>query len=137
MRRFSAMTFATVRKVLGMGLLLAASLTAVADNTPTPATAGRVPQPVIETARGGTCVEDPAFMRRNHMKLLRHQRDATVHTGVRNAPYALKDCIACHASKTTNSVTASDTNFCTSCHSYAAVSIDCFECHANKPQVKP
>jgi predicted CXXCH cytochrome family protein len=96
-----------------------------------------VPLPAIESAQGGQCVGDPAFMRRNHMNLLKHQRDETVHGGVRKAPYSLKDCIACHASKTTNSVTASDTNFCKSCHTYAAVSIDCFECHANKPQAKP
>ena len=32
------------------------------------------------------------------------------------------------------SVAASDTNFCVSCHAYAAVKIDCFECHATKPQ---
>jgi hypothetical protein len=34
-------------------------------------------------------------------------------------------------------VAASDTNFCQSCHTYAAVKLDCFECHTNKPQVKP
>ncbi|MBK7315029.1 hypothetical protein [Candidatus Aalborgicola defluviihabitans] len=97
----------------------------------------RVPQPVIEAARGGKCVEDPALMRRNHMELLKHQRDETVHGGIRTGKYSLKACIACHASQTTGSVTAKDTNFCQSCHNYAAVKIDCFGCHANKPQVKP
>ena len=99
--------------------------------------ASRVPQPVVEAARGGQCVEDTAFMRRNHMKLLKHQRDDTLRSGVRTGKYSLKECIDCHASKTTNSVAASDTNFCQSCHNYAAVKIDCFECHTNKPQVKP
>ena len=101
------------------------------------AASSRVSQPVIEVARGGQCVEDPAFMRRNHMKLLKHQRDDTLRGGVRTGKYSLKTCIDCHASKTTNSVAASDTNFCQSCHNYAAVKIDCFECHTNKPQVKP
>lgn len=99
--------------------------------------ASRVPQPVIEAARGGQCVADPAFMRRNHMGLLKHQRDDTLRGGIRTGKYSLKTCIDCHASQTTNSVAASDTNFCQSCHSYAAVKIDCFECHTNKPQVKP
>ena len=97
----------------------------------------RVPQPVVESARGGQCVGDPAFMRRNHMKLLKHQRDDTLRGGIRTGAYSLKACIDCHASKTTNSVVASDTNFCQSCHNYTAVKIDCFGCHANKPQVKP
>ena len=101
------------------------------------ASASRVSQPVIEVARGGQCVADPAFMRRNHMKLLKHQRDDTLRGGIRTGQYSLKTCIDCHASNTTNSVAASDTNFCQSCHNYAAVKIDCFECHSNKPQVKP
>ena len=33
----------------------------------------------------------------------------------------------------TGSVAAAPTNFCVSCHSYAAVKLDCFECHASKP----
>jgi hypothetical protein len=101
------------------------------------ASASRVPQPVVESARGGQCVEDPALMRRNHMKLLKHQRDDTLRGGVRTGKYSLKECIDCHASKTSNSVAAAETNFCQSCHNYAAVKIDCFECHTNKPQVKP
>ena len=101
------------------------------------ASVSRVPQPVVESARGGQCVEDPAFMRRNHMKLLKHQRDDTLRGGVRTGKYSLKECIDCHASKTSNSVAAAETNFCQSCHNYAAVKIDCFECHTNKPQVKP
>jgi hypothetical protein len=116
-------------------LLLATSLVMAADAPSTAAgKATRVPQPVVEAARGGQCVEDPAFMRRNHMELLKHQRDDTMHGGIRGAKYSLKTCVECHASRTTNSVTAAPTNFCVSCHSYAAVKIDCFECHATQPQ---
>ena len=93
-------------------------------------------QPVIEKARGGECVADPSFMRRNHMKLLKHQRDDTLRAGVRDAKYSLKACVECHASRNSHSVTADGSNFCQSCHVYAAVSIDCFECHANKPGAK-
>jgi predicted CXXCH cytochrome family protein len=92
-----------------------------------------VPKPVIEAARGGQCVEPAVDMRRNHMEYLKHQRDDTLRGGVRGAKYSLKACIECHASQQTNSVTAKQTNFCVSCHSYTAVKIDCFECHATQP----
>jgi hypothetical protein len=114
-----------------LGLLISGAVHAGEAST------SRVAQPVIEAARGGQCVADPAFMRRNHMVLLKHQRDDTLRGGIRTGQYSLKACIDCHASKTTNSVAASDTNFCQSCHTYAAVKLDCFECHTNKPQVKP
>ncbi|MBP9905062.1 MAG: hypothetical protein KBF66_05855 [Rhodoferax sp.] len=110
-------------------MLLAWSLGAQAQN----ANAGRVPKPVIEPARSGQCVESPDFMRRNHMLLLKHQRVDTLRGGVRTGKYSLQGCIECHASQKTNSVSASDSNFCQSCHNYAAVSLDCFGCHASKP----
>ena len=91
-------------------------------------------QPVIERAtKGAQCVADPVFMRRNHMDLMKHQRDDTVHAGMRAGKFSLKGCVECHASRETRSVAASSTDFCVSCHSYAAVRIDCFECHASKP----
>ncbi|MEN9372799.1 MAG: hypothetical protein RIR79_351 [Pseudomonadota bacterium] len=93
------------------------------------------PAPVIEPAKGGQCVGDPAFMRRNHMDLLKHQRNDTLRGGDRTGKHSLKSCIDCHASKTSHSVAAEPSNFCQSCHAYAAVKIDCFECHASKPQV--
>ena len=117
----------------GLALLLAASPAAGADALAPHATSSRVPQPVIEPARGDKCVADPAFMRRNHMELLKHQRDDTLRGGIRTGKYSLKACIECHASQSSGSVTVASTNFCQSCHAYAAVKIDCFECHANKP----
>lgn len=112
-------------------LLLACGLAAQAADEP--AKGGRVPKPVIESARSGQCVEPAADMRRNHMEYLKHQRDDTMRGGIRGAKYSLKACIECHASPATNSVTAAPTNFCISCHSYAAVKVDCFECHATQP----
>ena len=113
-----------------LGLMLAAGPVLAAD-------AGRTPVPVIERAASGAqCVADPQFMRRNHMDLLKHQRDDTVREGVRGAKFSLKGCIECHASRETGSVTKASTNFCVSCHSYAAVKIDCFECHASQPRAK-
>ena len=132
-------------------VLLAASLAFAADE------GGRTPKPVVERAsQGAQCVADPAFMRRNHMDLLKHQRDDTVRGGIRSAgppqaasspsggrreasrgpttlaKFSLKECIDCHASVKTASVAKAETNFCVSCHSYAAVKIDCFECHTSK-----
>jgi hypothetical protein len=118
---------------IGGAFLLGGTLAFAADK-PAAQASSRVPKPVIEAARGGQCVEDPAFMRRNHMELLKHQRDDTMHGGIRGAKYSLKTCIECHASQVSNSVAAAPTNFCVSCHSYAAVKIDCFECHATQPQ---
>jgi hypothetical protein len=121
------------------GLLLAlviASGVAAAAPEMGPETAGRVPKPIIERGQGDRCVEDTDFMRRNHMKLLKHQRDETVHNGIRSKRYSLNGCIECHASRKTGSVIGSDQNFCQGCHSYAAVALDCFECHASKPGAK-
>ena len=116
MRRLAALLL-----VLGIGSALAAD------------PVGRTPRPTIEPARAGTrCVEDPAFMRRNHMELLKHQRDDTVHGGIRGARHSLRGCIDCHAGAQTQAVNKAPTNFYVSCHEYAAVKIDCFECHTGK-----
>lgn len=100
----------------------------------TAAAQGRTPVPVIETGKGERCVEDTDYMRKNHMKLLLHQRDETMRKGIRTTKHSLKNCIECHASKKTNTVVGSSENFCQSCHTYTAVKIDCFECHATKPK---
>lgn len=116
------------RRALAVSLLVLAGLPAPAQD------GSRTPRPVIEPAKAGTqCIADPATMRREHPRMLEHQRDETVHGGIRGAKASLKACIACHASPATNSVAAAETNFCISCHSYTAVRIDCFECHATKP----
>lgn len=94
----------------------------------------RTPRPAIEPAQAGTqCVAEPALMRREHPNLLRHQRDVTVHRGVRQGRDSLQGCVACHASQATGSVAQAKGDFCSSCHAYAAVQIDCFECHASRP----
>ncbi len=95
--------------------------------------AGRVPKPVIDIAQPGKCVEDAATMRREHPDMLRHQRDLTLHDGIRTRAHSLKECVACHASANTGSVLGAK-GFCQSCHAYASVRIDCFSCHASKPK---
>ena len=119
---------------MGLALLWAAGLV-LSVSAPADAreTVGRVPLPAIEKGKGDQCVEDVQFMRKNHMKLLKHQRDQTVHKGIRTRQHSLNGCIECHASQKTGSVIGSDQNFCQACHSYAAVKLDCFECHASNP----
>lgn len=101
--------------------------------------AGRTPTPTIPKAQGGPCVRDPAYMRRWHMTMLLHQRDVTVHQGDRSGEFALDKCVNCHAVKGDDGqpVAYSDPrHFCRSCHSYEAVTIDCFDCHASRPPAK-
>lgn len=110
------------RGLLPLVLLVTASL-AVAQ--------GRTPLPAVQKAAAGTqCVAPPAEMRRNHMEMLKHQRDDTVRGGIRGAKASLRGCVDCHASAETHSVVKAGTDFCASCHSYAAVKIDCFDCHS-------
>ena len=85
-------------------------------------------------AKGDKCVRDEDYMRRNHMKLLKHQRDETMRKGIRTTQYSLKNCIECHVNPKTNSVASSKEDFCMGCHTYAAVKLDCFECHSSKPK---
>ena len=88
--------------------------------------------PKIDTGKGGQCVKEPQWMRKNHMYLLLHQRDETVRKGIRDEKFSLKNCVECHASTRDDSVIARDDSFCVGCHRYEAVKIDCFECHSGK-----
>jgi hypothetical protein len=88
--------------------------------------------PKLDIGKGGHCVADPQWMRVNHMKVLFQQRDETVHLGIRDGKYSLKNCIECHASLRDNSVIGRADSFCEGCHRYEAVKIDCFECHSSK-----
>ena len=96
--------------------------------------------PVIPKGEGDKCVADTPTMRRNHMNFLLHQRDATVREGVRTKRFSLENCLTCHAVKGADgkSVGYEDSkHFCRACHEYAAVRIDCFECHNSKPGSSP
>ncbi len=102
-----------------------------------PAQDGRVPGPVIPEAKGERCVADTEYMRRYHMRELTHQRDETMHRGIRTKRFSLKECIACHASTDAEGRAVSINapgQFCATCHEYAAVTIDCFQCHSAKPE---
>ena len=113
--RFAAAVLAVMLTVAGF---------ADAGDKPAP----RVAMPTIKIETGDACVAPTGEMRRDHMKMLLHQRDGTVRQGLREQRLSLKHCIDCHASRETGSVLGKD-GFCSSCHTYAAVSMDCFECH--------
>jgi hypothetical protein len=116
-----------------MNLLRIAAFLASALLLTAPALADSL-APKLDIGKGGQCVEDPKFMRSNHMKLILHQRDETVRKGIRGSKYSLANCVDCHASKVNHSVLGTSQNFCQGCHAYAAVKIDCFECHSSKPR---
>jgi acyl carrier protein phosphodiesterase len=123
---------------LGLGLLLSLAVSAE-DLT----TNGIVPIPNPPKAKEKfsaeqDCVAPIEIIRRNHGHFLKHQRDDTMHHGVRTKQHSLVACINCHVTQdeTGNypSIKEGSEHFCRSCHSYAAVSIDCFQCHASQPE---
>jgi len=93
----------------------------------------------IPASRGDQCVEPVEIMRRNHFEFIVHQRDLTVHQGIRTKRHSLAGCIDCHSTKTAAGQylpVNAEGEFCQTCHTYAAVKIDCFSCHAAVPTEK-
>lgn len=83
------------------------------------------------------CVAPTPFMRRSHFELIKHQRDVTVHQGVRDSEDSLAGCVDCHAAKDTHGKAVpvnSEDQFCAGCHEYTAVTFDCFTCHSSVPR---
>ncbi len=99
--------------------------------------------PDLPRGMGESCVEPTVLMRKNHMDYLLHQRDLTVHDGIRTRRHSLVGCVQCHAQPSVQADgTASQMEFiavdapgqfCQSCHQFTGVKLDCFECHANTP----
>ena len=120
-----------------LGTMLLAMFASAAAASDDYERASRIPKPVETKPLGDHCVEPTEFMKRNHMKLILHQRDKTMHQGIRTTKYSLKNCIYCHATPTKENPQVrsvlGEGHFCQSCHAYNAVTIDCFECHSSKP----
>ncbi|MGE5336644.1 MAG: Hdr-like menaquinol oxidoreductase cytochrome c subunit [Gemmatimonadota bacterium] len=116
-----------VRLILAIAFGVIAS-TAAAEGS-------RVPRPHFTVDKSTQCVAPPEVMRRTHMNMLMHRRDQTVHLGIRGGDEALNRCIACHASKTTGAAIGAPDAFCQSCHDYAGVKLDCFDCHQGRPGI--
>ena len=94
------------------------------------------PTLVIPEWAGDSCVEPTSVMRRDHMRFLFEQRDATVHQGIRTERHSLTGCVQCHVNRDRAGVALAVNatgQFCASCHEYAGVSMDCFDCHATTP----
>lgn len=89
-----------------------------------------------KAAKLDSCVAPTPFMRRNHFELIKHQRDITVHQGIRETDDSLAGCIDCHVQSDThgNPVPVNaEKQFCAGCHDYTGVTFDCFHCHATTP----
>jgi hypothetical protein len=120
------MAAALARRALGSAFLAALLFAGGAAGV-----AVRAAGPALDAPRSGPCVEDPKVMRRSHMDFLKHDRDDTVRRGVRPVKHSLSGCVDCHANANDGRVLGSDRHFCQGCHAFAAVKLDCFDCHAS------
>nr|AFI78401.1 sulfur oxidation protein DsrJ [uncultured bacterium ws101A12] len=117
------------RVLLIFGLFLAAAIPAAAQD------AGL--GPAIPKATGEPHPEGNGFWRRNHMDLMKHDRDLTMYDGDREILASLSECFECHTATDTagTPVTYEDPgHFCRTCHDFAAVKVDCFMCHRSTPE---
>lgn len=101
--------------------------------------AAEVKRYVVEGSRAAelsSCVEPTERMRRMHYEFIKHQRISTVHQGIRGSKYSLAGCVDCHisygADHKPRPINRPD-QFCGACHAYAAVDLNCFDCHASIP----
>ncbi len=116
--------------VLAVGLL--GGLSGCSSEPENPAVAGS-----SKAAKLSQCVEPTDFMRRDHMELIKHQRDETVRQGIRKTDHSLHGCIDCHAQLDKDGQPVpvnAPGQFCSGCHEYTAVQMNCFQCHATVPQ---
>ncbi len=107
--------------VIAGSAALALSSIAVADNTD------------VARAKTDKCVAETPYMRSNHMDEILHQRNDTLRKGIRSGNFSLKECINCHVKENSQARYGDNNHFCSGCHNYAAVTIDCFQCHADRP----
>ncbi len=130
--------FGRVQNILALVALLLLGLTLGGCGDTAPALE-------LETAKAKAeqCVEPTDVMRINHMDFILHQRDETMHNGIRTSKHSFKACINCHVpaqkeGKPVNYLTDDHTlnpdHFCATCHAYVGEKINCFECHSDNPQ---
>jgi hypothetical protein len=94
--------------------------------------ASRAPERELtpKAKEAGKCIEDTAFMKTEHMKILDEWRDEVVRdadryytselTGKVHYKSVQATCMDCHSNKT---------KFCDRCHNYANVDPFCWDCH--------
>lgn len=93
--------------------------------------------PDIPKATGAPHPEGNEYWRKNHMSLMRHDRDLTMYQGDRDVGASLKGCFDCHAATDAAGAIVtyeSEQHFCRTCHDYVAVKVDCFMCHRSTPE---
>ncbi len=127
------MTFGQLSRqcLMVAGLFLA--LPAIADDT---GPLAGVPKPRAKANPEFGCVRPEEDMRKHHMQYLLHHRDETLRQGIRTKQFSLAECVNCHITPKPDGQYArfgEKEHFCSSCHTYAAVHIDCFECHRDTP----
>ncbi len=112
--------------------LLALTLSAPASAGDKEGVGPNIPAPI----KGEQCVADTVEMRKNHMKHLKGHRDEALREGIRTKQYSLKECLECHVppKEEAQATRTEGEHFCKTCHVYAGVKIDCFECHATRPE---
>ncbi|MCG6551467.1 MAG: sulfate reduction electron transfer complex DsrMKJOP subunit DsrJ [Candidatus Magnetominusculus sp. LBB02] len=93
--------------------------------------------PVIDAMRVKQCILPKEKMRHDHMQLLNRWRDEVVRDGqrefgeidgVKYEKSLQKTCLHCHSNKA---------EFCDRCHTYASVSVYCWDCHLAPKENKP
>ena len=127
-----------MKKLVAVVSVLIAAFSAAGVFAAEPKKPARVSLPTVNVNKDKAeqCVEPTEVMRRDHMKMILHQRDDTMYQGIRTVKHSLKNCVNCHADPKTGRVLGQN-GFCESCHTYAAVTMDCFSCHTDKTEKKP
>ncbi len=113
--------------------LLLLLLTVLAANAVASPDGGRTPFPQIPPGKGEQCVEPTDVMRRRHGEIL--LETATSENQIPG--HDLAACVDCHVQRSEHGSYIpidAEGQFCQSCHEYAAVSLNCFDCHADQPE---
>lgn len=131
---------APLQLVFGLGLTIMTLWLGLGWTPSVSAADSAIPLPAIPAAsKGDQCVEPLDVIRRKHMEMLEHERDDTVYGGIRGRKHSLAGCLGCHTQSDATGAPIpinAPGQFCSSCHSYAAVTIDCFSCHATVPEAQ-
>ena len=116
--------------ILVLGMLLGVVTPGQAADSLLP----EIPEAQARFSEAQGCVEPTDDMRVNHMQYILHQRDQTMYEGIRTRQHSLVECFNCHVSDAPDAPRVdSEEHFCNSCHTYTDVSVDCFQCHADRP----
>ena len=120
--------YVIVGLALFVGIFIGAAVYAISTQA-----ASRTPQLVLPKNEG-QCVEATDWMRANHPQLLVEWREDVVRganriyisrlSGKQFETSLTNTCLSCHENKQ---------EFCDSCHTFAGVSPNCWDCH-NAPQ---